>query len=168
MNKYVSLQNLRSVQPGTPHYLGSGPTQPVLILMLYKLSIKQYVSLQNLRSVQPGTPHYLGSGPTQPVLILMLYKLSIKQYVSLQNLRSVQPGTPHHLGSGPTQPVLILLLYELSILTFFIGPRHRQLVKSGYQKNNFLISQPKHMRRFFEHPKHMLKIVDKKIFTIFC
>ena len=48
----------------------------------------------------------------------------------------------------------------------------RSLVKSAYQKTNFLISQPKHMlwvlkrpvsmRRFFEHPKHMLKIWVRK------
>ena len=53
----------------------------------------------------------------------------------------------------------------------------RFLVKSGQQKNNFLISQPKHMfwvlkKRSqwdgsFEHPKHTLKVIGKKIFTIF-
>ena len=52
----------------------------------------------------------------------------------------------------------------------------RPLVKSVYQLLNFLISQPKHMlwvlkrtisvRRFFEHPKHALKLMSKKIFTI--
>ena len=42
---------------------------------------------------------------------------------------------------------------------------------SAYQKNNFLISQPKHnvlgtqKNGSFEHP-HMLKIMGKKIFTI--
>ena len=69
---------------------------------------------------------------------------------------------------------------------------HRPLVKSAYQKNNFLISQPKHMlwvlnyfsiktyvvgtqkNRLndrdgsFEHPKHMLNIMGKKIFAILC
>ena len=44
------------------------------------------------------------------------------------------------------------------------------------RKNNFLISQPKHMlwvlkrivsmRQFFEHQKHMLTIMGKKIFTL--
>ena len=54
---------------------------------------------------------------------------------------------------------------------------YRPLVKSLYQKNGyFVISQPKHMlwvlkrtvsmRRFFKHPKHIQKIMDKKIFTI--
>ena len=49
--------------------------------------------------------------------------------------------------------------------------------KAGlYQKNNFLISQPKHMMLVlkknitrdssFEHPKHMLKLIGKRIFTI--
>ena len=43
----------------------------------------------------------------------------------------------------------------------------RTLVKSAYQKNIFLISQPKH-NGSFEHPKHMLKLMGKKIFTILC
>ena len=51
----------------------------------------------------------------------------------------------------------------------------RTLVKSAYPKNNFLISQPKDMlwvlkrtvsMSSFEHPKHMLKLMGKKIFTI--
>ena len=50
------------------------------------------------------------------------------------------------------------------------------LCRSAQQKNNSLISQPKHILWIlkersqldgsFEHTKHMLKIVDKKIFTI--
>ena len=56
------------------------------------------------------------------------------------------------------------------------GQYFRDLVKSLYQKHNFLISQPKHMlwvlKRTsqwdgsFEHPKHMLKLMGKKILTI--
>ena len=52
----------------------------------------------------------------------------------------------------------------------------RPFIKSAYQKNNFLISQQKHMlwvlrrtvsmKRSFEHPKHMLKLMGEKIFTI--
>ena len=56
----------------------------------------------------------------------------------------------------------------------------RPLVKSAYQKINFLISQPKLMLYIccgyskelsqldgsFEHPKHMLKLTGKKIFII--
>ena len=52
----------------------------------------------------------------------------------------------------------------------------RPLVKSGKQKNNFLISQPKHMlwvlkrtvsmRRFFWAPKTFAYNIGKKIFTI--
>ena len=48
----------------------------------------------------------------------------------------------------------------------------RTSVKSAQQKINFLISQPKHMLWVFnetvsfDHPKHMLKLVGKKIFTI--
>ena len=58
----------------------------------------------------------------------------------------------------------------------FVFELCRPLVKSEYQKNNFLISQPKYMlwilkrtvsmRGSFEHPEHMLKIMGKKIFTI--
>ena len=50
------------------------------------------------------------------------------------------------------------------------------VVKNGLQKNNFLISQPKHILwvlkepsqwdSSFEHPNHMLKIMGKKIFII--
>ena len=47
------------------------------------------------------------------------------------------------------------------------------LVKRAYKKNNVLISQPKHMLwvlkrtiSSFEHPKHILQLMDKKIFTI--
>ena len=39
------------------------------------------------------------------------------------------------------------------------------LVKSVYQKSIFLISQPK-WDGAFEHTKHMLKLMGKKIFTI--
>ena len=46
---------------------------------------------------------------------------------------------------------------------------YRPLVKSAYQKNKYLISQPKHMLWVrdgsFEHPKHMLKLMGKKIFN---
>ena len=52
----------------------------------------------------------------------------------------------------------------------------RTLVKSVYQKNNFLISLPKICCGYskepsqwdgsFEHPKHMLEIMGKKILTI--
>ena len=52
----------------------------------------------------------------------------------------------------------------------------RPSVKSVYQKCIFLISQPKHMlwvlrrtvsmRRSFEHQKHMLNLMGKKIFVI--
>ena len=52
----------------------------------------------------------------------------------------------------------------------------RPLVKSAYQKFNFLIYKPKYMlwvlkrtvsmRGSFEHPKHMLQLMGKKIFTI--
>ena len=55
-------------------------------------------------------------------------------------------------------------------------PTNRTPDKSAYQKINFLISQPKHMlwvlkltvsmRRFFQHPKHMFKLMGKKIITI--
>ena len=55
--------------------------------------------------------------------------------------------------------------------------KHTTLVKSVKQKNKFLISQPKHMlwvlkrnvsmRLFFERPKHMLKLMGKKIFTLY-
>ena len=50
------------------------------------------------------------------------------------------------------------------------------LVKSAYQKNNFYFSTKTyvvgtqknrlHETFFFEHPKHMLKIMGKEIFTI--
>ena len=50
------------------------------------------------------------------------------------------------------------------------------LVKSAYQKNSLLISQPKHTLWYskdpsqwdssFEHPKHKFKLMGKKIFTI--
>ena len=44
--------------------------------------------------------------------------------------------------------------------------------KSAQQKIYFLISQPKHMlwvlKSSFEHPKHMLKLMGKKIFTSLC
>ena len=49
---------------------------------------------------------------------------------------------------------------------------NKPLVKSAYQKNNLLISQPKHMLwelkrdSSFERSKHMLKNTGKKIFTI--
>ena len=54
----------------------------------------------------------------------------------------------------------------------------KPLVKFAYQKINFLISPPKHhivgtqknrlndLDGSFEHPKHMLKVMGKKIFTI--
>ena len=50
--------------------------------------------------------------------------------------------------------------------------KSRPLVKSAYQKNIFLISQPKHYvvgtqrDSSFESPKHMLKLMGKEIFTI--
>ena len=49
-----------------------------------------------------------------------------------------------------------------------------QALKGELQKNNFLISQPKYMlwvlkrtvpMSSFEHPKHMLKLIGKKIFS---
>ena len=53
---------------------------------------------------------------------------------------------------------------------------YRTLDKSVFRKTIFLISQPKHMlwalkrtvsmRRSYEQPKHMLKQMGKKIFTI--
>ena len=48
---------------------------------------------------------------------------------------------------------------------------NRPLVKSVYQNNNFLISQLKRMLWVlkrdgsFEHPKYMLKLMGKKIYT---
>ena len=49
----------------------------------------------------------------------------------------------------------------------------RMLVKSAKQKFNFVISQPKHMLWVLKrtvsmrrHPKHMLKLMGKKISTI--
>ena len=47
------------------------------------------------------------------------------------------------------------------------GMLYLPLVKSVYQKINFLISQPKYMLWMlkrtisFEHPKHMVKLMDK-------
>ena len=68
------------------------------------------------------------------------------------------------------RPFLIYNICYCSVL------QSRPLVKSAYQKNDFLISQPIHMlwvlkrtvfmRWPFEHPKHMLKFMGKKIFTI--
>ena len=64
---------------------------------------------------------------------------------------------------------------DLWVQTVFKG-YHRTLVKSALQKNNFPISQsniccgysnePSHLDGNFVHPKHMLKIIGKKIFTI--
>ena len=52
----------------------------------------------------------------------------------------------------------------------------RPPAKSAEQKIIFLISEPKHMlwvlkwtvsmRRFFEHPQHMFKLMGKKIIAI--
>ena len=50
-----------------------------------------------------------------------------------------------------------------------------QKYPQAFNKNDYLISQPKHMLWVlepsqwdgsFKHPKHMLKIMGKKIFTI--
>ena len=70
----------------------------------------------------------------------------------------------------PNRPC-ICVAFLIRIL-FNVFPIHQVRTK----KNNFLIFQPKHMlwvlkrtvsmRRFFEHPKHMLKLMGKKIFTI--
>ena len=56
-------------------------------------------------------------------------------------------------------------------LDIFINTR--PFVKSVSQKYNFLISQPKHMLWVlkrkdgsFEHPKQILKLMGKKLFTI--
>ena len=40
------------------------------------------------------------------------------------------------------------------------------LLKSAYQKINFLISKPKQCYSSFEYPKYMFKLMGKKIFTI--
>ena len=64
---------------------------------------------------------------------------------------------------------LQLLSFVLSSL-FRVNSSYlfRHSNKSTLSKINFLISQPKHMLwdGSFEHPKYMLKLMDKKIFTI--
>ena len=63
---------------------------------------------------------------------------------------------------------------RVKILKFdlFYTCMFRTLVKSVKRKFNFLISQPKHMFGYseepsYEHPKQMLKLMGKKIFTLF-
>ena len=62
-----------------------------------------------------------------------------------------------------------------SLISVFPVCYSRPLVKSAYQKINFLISQPKHMlwvlkttvsMSAFDRPKLMFKLMDEKIFTI--
>ena len=74
-----------------------------------------------------------------------------------------------HLYSRHTLMNNSFHLYSTSYELF-----RRPLVKSVYQKIMFFIFQPKHilwvLKRTvgsFEHPIHMLKLMDKKIFTIF-
>ena len=68
------------------------------------------------------------------------------------------------------------LINEQECLTIHSIVSIRPLVNSVLQKNNFLISQSKHilwmLKRTvfrdgsFEHSKHMLKLLGKKVFTI--
>ena len=83
---------------------------------------------------------------------------SIKKYVYLPFQKSDRNTLLFYLA---------LAFYEV----IFPGPPPRY---ECVTENYFLISQPKHVvgtqknRLIFEHPKHMFKLMDKKIITILC
>ena len=94
---------------------------------------------------------------------------------------------PHRCQQALSKPCLVNLISKdthlvLSIYKLFVQFNfHLLLELQSYSiismsKINFLISEPKHMfwllkrtvslRRFFEHPKQVFKLMDKKKFTI--
>ena len=75
-------------------------------------------------------------------------------------------AVPYCIQNGDTG--LELRVCNRKIISYFSTKTYVVYTQKNRLNEKVLLKRTVSMRCFFEHPKHMLKIMGKKIFTILC